>query len=112
MNGCIEVTNTNLRLLVQTAYDLSKPQGMGHLHYQPGPLSDEDADMLLECKGTSIGTPSYNVVVSMDYVRGRSVKMSVFKVGEHPNKLFIRDIWFDHTEEELGILLAILGVKT
>ena len=112
MNGCIEVTNANLRLLVQTAYDLSKPQGMGYLHYQPGSLSDEDADMLLECKGTSVGTPSYNVVVSMDYVRGRAVKMSVFKVEDYPNKLFIRDTWFDHTEEEFHILLAILGVET
>ena len=112
MKGCIEVTHADLRLLVQAAYNLSKPQGMGFLHYKSGPLSDEDADQLLECRGTSSSLPTSNVIISLDYVKGRAVFMTVFKEESDSNEMFIRDTWFDHSKEEFDTFLEIIGVQT
>ena len=39
----IEVTNVDLAVLAQKAYELSAPKGMGYLHYTPGPITYEQA---------------------------------------------------------------------
>ena len=94
----IEITGCDFVKLVQTAYDLSQPRGLGILHYEEGPLSDEEAKKLIH---------DGNTPVSMDYVKGRAVKMVVFREGE---KLFIADPWFDHTPNQLRTLLSRIGV--
>ena len=104
MNDNIEVTHVDLRLLVQTAYDLSKPQGLGFIHYQPGLLSEEDADELLKQE-----TYDSNVVIGMDYVKGRQIKMTVFKEPNSPNRMFIHGTWYDHSEEEFCTFLRVIG---
>lgn len=95
-DNMIEVTNLNLVDLVKKAYLLSKPQGMGFLHYMEGDeLSDIEATNLID-----YGNPC--IAVSMDYVKGRSCKFAVFN---NEGKLFIEDIWYDHSPEDLDKLL-------
>lgn len=101
----IEITGASLVEVVKAAYDLSSPQGMGFIHATEGPMSDEDAEELLGAYSKhQIGKE----VFSMDYVRGRAVKLTVFMDGE---RRFIRDAWFDHTDAHLEKLLEKIGVK-
>ena len=93
----IDVTGVNMVELVKKAYELSRPQGMGMLHYQPDPLTDEEAKALISEDGT----------VSLDYVKGRSCKFNIFN---RDGKFEIRDSWYDHTDQHLVDLLAHVGI--
>ena len=93
----IDVTDLDLRELVRGAYDLSRPQGMGIIHYQPGRLSDEEADEII-----ALFADDHFIAVSMDYVRGRACKFHVMREGD---RLTIRDDWYDHTASDLHTLL-------
>jgi hypothetical protein len=93
----IDVTKVDMVLFVKRVYELSRPQGMGFLHYTTDPLTDEEAKGLIQPSGR----------VSMDYVKGRSCKMVVFVEGD---KKFIRDTWYDHTESQLRQLLLDVGI--
>lgn len=84
--GMLEVTGVDLVKLIQEAYKLSQPMGLGFLHYREGGLEKEEAETLVEEEG--------EYAVSMDYILGRCVKFNVWR--EH-GKLFIRDRWPDHT---------------
>jgi hypothetical protein len=95
----IDITGCNLVTLVQTAYALSVPQGMGFLHARAGSLTEEQAKMLIKDHG--------RFPVNMDYVVGRAVKLSVHRTAE--GKLEIADTWFDHTPEQLQQLLQAIG---
>lgn len=97
----IDITGVDLATFVKKAYDLSRPQGMGMMHHRPGPLSDEDAKTILD-QGTQ------KIPVSMDYVRGRAVKMTVWK--DDDGKLTIKDEWFDHSQRDLDELLKSVGI--
>ena len=99
-----DVTYHDLRQLVQAAYDLSVPQGRGHLQYQPVTLTQEEIDDIIA------RTQSVEHHVVMDYVKGRAVKLTVFKPGEediNPPEMtaFIRNEWHDHTEGDMEELL-------
>jgi len=94
----IEITGADLVKLVKTAYDLSKPQGMGFVHYKPGPLPDSEARDLVKVEG--------EVAVSLDYLHGRACKMNVWR---KEGKLFIEDKWFDHKDAQLKELLKRIG---
>ncbi len=92
----IDITGVDLKLFIKKVYDLSKPQGLGFLHYTEGSLMDEDIDNILK-------HANYNdVILSMDYIKGRACKMVVFKIDD---KMWIHDNWFDHSKEQLSILL-------
>lgn len=96
----IDITGVDPVKFVKTVYALSKPQGLGLLHYQPGELSDEDARRCIVGEGD-------DARISMDYVRGRACKMTAW----HENgRLVIRDKWFDHTDEQLHALLDAVGL--
>ena len=56
----IDITGVNMIELVKKAYDLSRPQGMGMMHFTPDPLTDEEAKSLIQENGE----------VSLDYVGG------------------------------------------
>ena len=89
-----EITGVDLKKFVKECYNLSRPQGLGHLHFEPGELTDEEAvDLINEDSRTP---------VSLDYVKGRAVKMTVHK---QDGKLFVSDNWYDHSEEDLNTLL-------
>lgn len=97
----IEITGCDLVLLVKAAYDLSVPHGLGFLHARPGSLTDEQASMLINDDKTS--------PVSMDYVLGRAVKMTVIRMDD---KLFIAPRWFDHSDADLQALLTRIGKRS
>lgn len=93
----IDITGVNLVKFVQEVYNLSKPQGMGFMHFTPEPLSDSDAARVIdESKNDTF------IELSLDYVNGRSCKMTIFKDGD---KRFIRDAWYDHGPSLLKELL-------
>ena len=76
----IDVTDIDKRTLIKEAYSLSVPQGRGLLHYDSAPLTDEEADEILEAQTRD------GLIFSMDYVKGRAVKMACLVC-------FIRDDW-------------------
>lgn len=92
MNGKIDITGADLVQVAKIAYDLSKPQGLGFMHFQPGPLDNETAR---ECVDHCARIP--HIALDMDYVNGRACKLSVFRDGD---KLWIDDRWYDHTPEQ------------
>lgn len=98
----IEISGANRVEVVKAAYDLSKPQGMGLIHYQAGELTNDEASMLI--------TPPdrWGAVVSLDYVKGRSCKFSVLQ--DAAGRLFICRSWYDHSESQLAELLKRIGI--
>lgn len=96
----IEITGTDLTRFIQEAYDLSRPRGMGFIHATPGPLPAEEAASFIRPEGS--------VAVSLDYVRGRACKMTVWRRGD---RLFIHDTWFDHSDTALAELLRRTGAQ-
>lgn len=95
--GMIEITGVDLRELVKKAYDLSEPRGMGMLHFEAGPLPESSVDDIL-ARGTD------KIPVSMDYVKGRAVKLTVWHFDD---KLYLQNSWFDHSESDLLRLLSL-----
>ena len=95
MEHHIEITGCSLVKVAQAAYKLSKPQGLGFLHFKESDLSKEHAESLI-IDGNS------HVPLCMDYVNGRAVKLVVFN---KEGKLYIRDKWFDHSDQDLLDLL-------
>ena len=100
MKNMIDITNSNLIDVVKAAYDLSKPQGLGHMHFQPGSLTDDEA--------LEIINPCDCIPVMMDYVKGRSCKFNVYK---RDGRLLIHDVWYDHSDSDLKELLKRIGKK-
>ena len=100
----IEVTGCDLRVLVKTAYRLSIPVGLGLLHFKEGGLDAVATDKI-------VAGSYHNMVLSMDYVQGRSVKMSVYRhnLPGESERWFIRKTWYDHSDEQLQELLRAIG---
>lgn len=89
--------------LVKEAYRLSAPQGLGFLHFTPSPLSTEEAKQFIIPKSTC------NIVLHMDYVHGRAVKLTVKKNAD--GTFSLPDSWYDHTDEQYKELLEAVGVE-
>lgn len=97
MENMIDITGVDLVKFVQKVYELSVPQGLGRSHFTPEPLTKEEAKRLI-----NENAGPYDCVVDMDYIRGRACKMNVWKEG---GRFYIRDSWYDHTDEQLYELL-------
>jgi hypothetical protein len=97
----IDCTGIDLVKLAQEAYRLSVPQGLGFLHFTSEPLSVEEAKTLVNLEGRSI-------VLDMDYVHGRAVKLCVRK--NEGGTLSLPDSWYDHTDEQYRELLQSVGI--
>lgn len=93
----IEIPEEKLGDLIRHTYALSRPVGMGMLHFMPGPIPEETVTTILNNK--------YGV--SMDYVHGRQCKMSV---GQEDGKYFISRRWPDHSKGDLVELLTRLDI--
>ena len=104
----IDITGIDLVEFIKKAYEMSIPAGLGHMHYRPGPLSDEDAYLILEGKNCHSGRLAVGDVFSMDYVHGRCVKLSAWEKGD---KVMTGDIWHDHTGEQYAELLGHFDIK-
>lgn len=98
MDGFIEITGCDLVALVKKAYALSIPKGLGFLHFQEGGMSDEEAKEIIESRRG----------INMDYVKGRAVKFWVKKEGD---RMFVRDSWYDHSDDQLKELLQSVGIE-
>lgn len=96
----VDVTDCDLREIVKAAYDMSSPQGMGHLHFDPAPLTEEEVDSVMK------NFPVGGVLVSLDYVKGRSCK---FHVHEDAKGRYIQSPWYDHTDQQFAELVSQIG---
>jgi len=99
----IDITGINLVEFAKKVYELSAPQGLGKLHYDPNPLTDDEASNFI-CRPNDL---NQDVILDMDYVKGRACKMTVWRKD---GKLEIADKWFDHTDKIFIKLLAILEI--
>lgn len=92
--------DTDLRALVKTAYALSSPQGLGHLHAREGELDDATVDDILS-------RSSPRTRLSMDYTHGRSIK---FHVRQDDDGLYVNSVWYDHFPSQYIELLGSVGI--
>lgn len=99
----IDITNIDLKEFAKKVYDLSRPQGLGFIHFQSGGLNEDEAQQLLDSRKNDS-----RLALNMDYVNGRACKMMVFRTGE---LLEINDNWYDHTDDQLQQLLAHFNLK-
>ena len=96
----IDVSNVDLVKFAQKVYELSIPRGLGFTYDTSVPLTKEEAEFLIH--------RDRHVVLSMDYVKGRGCKMSVFKKD---GKLWISGTtWYDHSDTQLKELLETFGI--
>lgn len=94
--------DVDLRVLVNKAYDLSNPQGMGIFHYTSKPLTEEETDTIVNREFHS----SFNVI-SMDYIKGRSLK---FHVRRDEEGMYVGPNWYDHSTRDYIELLGSVGI--
>jgi len=99
MKGMICITGIDMVRAVQVVYSLSKPQGMGYMHYVPGELPREEAKKLVR--------EDHDFPVTLDYVKGRACK---FHIQRKDGDLWTNDSWYAHSKEDFENLLSILGV--
>jgi hypothetical protein len=64
----IDISEINKAELLKALYDHSQPQGMGILHYDPRPMTLEEADEL---------TSGDDVCLYFDYLKGRVMKVDI-----------------------------------
>jgi hypothetical protein len=95
----IDVTGVDVVELVKKAYELSRPQGLGMMHFTPEPMSDEEAQAIIDSNDSG--------EIHLDYVGGRSCKFHVFNKD---GKLEVGKSWYDHTDKQLVELLAHVGI--
>ena len=94
-------TTKSLKEILQAAYENSKPQGLGYMHYTPGPLTDLEVELFLSSsKRISNKKESYD----FDYIKGRALKFS-FEVNEDVVSILPgKQEWYDHSDEQLKLL--------
>lgn len=103
----IDLTGFDLRTLARKVYELSRPQGLGILHYQEGSLPDEELEEVIDVSERS------RLALTMDYVLGRACKFHVQLAGDSGYLLlpdgvthWIRTDWYDHFRPDLEELLS------
>lgn len=101
--GMIEVTGIPLEALVLAAYRPSRAQGLGHMHYEAGDLTESEVSAIIER-----GKTDRMFAVYTDYVKGRSLK---FKVQRKNGLHFIENRWYDHSDGQLKDLLTAVGLS-
>jgi hypothetical protein len=100
----IEVKELDLVKFTCDAYSLSTPQGLGVLHAKEGALSLEEAQSFVKAyEGDK------RIALSLDYIHGRSCKMTVWHLEEGGYKL--ADSWYDHTNAQYEDLLSRHGIE-
>ena len=111
----VDLTGGDLCKLIQAAFDISRPQGMGFLHYSPDHvITDEEAKEMVTDANIGVHLTGSHVALNLDYVRGRAVKLTVFLATEEQRKhnLIARALpaewthwayadWYDHSREQM-----------
>lgn len=103
--GHIDVTDIDPRLMIQTAYNGSRPQGLGLLHYVPGDLDEATLDEIME--RAEKDDPRGHVHI--DYLRGRSMKFHIWNDRDAGRRYFNLD-WYDHGRAATADLLSRVGL--
>jgi len=103
----VDVTDASILAMICAAYALSRPQGLGHLHYKSGPLSKEELDDIIN-QAVEFGQFGDDVVVSLDYVKGRACKFTLCKEGD---RIIWNLPWYDHTWDAAINLLFTVGLR-
>ncbi len=62
----MDISGYNKATLLAILYNRARPQGMGFLHYDPTPWTDEDAQAYIDKNG-----------LTFDYVKGRVMKVDI-----------------------------------
>lgn len=75
----IDISKMDKAKVLKALYAAARPQGMGFLHYTPGPMRDEAADAMIASKH-----------LYFDYVDGRVMKVDLASDTLDP-RLFDRD---------------------
>lgn len=75
MSDTIDISHLNKAEVLAALYNASKPQGLGLLHFNPAPMTTEEAAELL-------GRQANPREIYFDYLKGR-----VMKVNLLPNQL-------------------------
>lgn len=97
--GWIDLGTTDMVAFIRTVHRLSSAQGLGFRDDKEGPLPDVAIRPYVDQLESGGRT-------CMDYIAGRSIKMSIHK---HDGRYFIRDDWYDHSDAEFDELLARFG---
>ena len=108
----IDMTGVDRRELAAKAYEVSKPQGMGILHFTPGPLDTGTLNEISTDEWSSVW--GKNMFLKLDYVKGRALKVDVVRT-EHDKtnlpeecKLWMHADWYDHSPSQTLELLDSL----
>lgn len=80
MENLIDISQHNKADVLRVLYDAAKPQGLGFLHFDPAPMTRDEADSLLK------GGSNY-----FDYLKGRVMKVRICDDGELDPRLYDRD---------------------
>jgi len=99
--GQFDVTDVDLRTLIKAAFDLSRPQGLGFLHHSPNGLTEAELDAIMS-NADERG-------LSLDYVRGRSLKFHVNRDRE-TGRSYVRLDWYDHSRAATEQLMRDVGL--
>ena len=90
----IAISRDNLPKVIAKAFDLSNPQGMGFLHFKPGGIPEDVLNGIL-ARADESENP-YRKDISLDYVQGRAVKLSI-RYDEGSQQWHLEgDSWYDH----------------
>jgi hypothetical protein len=90
----MNIKNLNKAAVLAALYNNSKPLGMGFLHYDPRPMTENEAQELLDDGQTYF-----------DYLKGRVMKIEL-SGDELSTWLYNRDNGTDAAEKALAPLLA------
>ena len=103
--GLIDITDAAVLEFIRHCYELSRPQGMGHLHYRSGRIPDHVLSHLFsELTEEKREGDRPVVALDMDYVMGRAVKMTITR---YAGRYYIQPHWHDHTDADLEELLTL-----
>ncbi len=76
----MNIDGLNKALVLAALYNGAKPQGMGFMQYDPKPMTEEEAQILLD-KGNRY----------FDYLKGRVMKINLERSDEVDTRLYNRD---------------------
>lgn len=82
-------SDSAVEAVIKRAYHLSSAQGLGIIHYRPGPLEYHEVQTIMDL---SRGGP-----ICMDYVHGRAVKLTIHLDRERGRHYLVdHGTWCDH----------------
>lgn len=77
----VVVNSSNKAKILASLYNASKPQGLGLIQYDPEPMTEEEAEILIEDNSTYY----------FDYLKGRVMKVQLLPGKEIDFFLYDRD---------------------